>query len=652
MNLKKTLSTAIVGVSLLASASAFGDIEINIGSASGAVGGTVTVTFDYSALDSDDVGGFQFDMLYDPAALTPTDITTCGANKPASHNESCTEPDGAGNGNVRTLIADFTPPVEEIQPFNIASFGSITFQIDQPGTHTLTFSNGVGSDLVGGDVPITGTDGSITGSITGAAGFASTPAPDATIDLGSAVVGSASDGSPENITVSEIGDQTLDVTALTFTGPNASAFSTTTAPFTIADGGADVDVDASCTPDARGDLTGTLELTNNSVNDPNPQYTLNCTGLAPNVNVPAGPVAISGLTVDPNPLTATFDVTNLEDGFTSDAMNVTAAAAGDAEISVAPAGPVMIPTDGMQTFTVSCDNANDGSFASTITIEWNDPVSGGTASDTIDATCDVSNAVASFGSEPAAPGPLAFGTVTNGTTSAPQGIDVFNDGVGPSPASDLTITSVATDDDQFDATLVNAGPFVVGDGADGSDDVEVTCTPDAGAGALTGTLTVEHDGDDSPTLFDLTCQGESDGTFGSTPAAGGTLNLGVVPPDNTTPEGFIDFTNNGSADDITVDCTVTDDAGAFTFNPDPINFTLAPGATESAGFQCTPPDPTPFSAAVSCSITGDPNVSTAEYTVACQGQVLSVPTMNRWGLLLMALLVLGLGGLAGRRMMV
>jgi hypothetical protein len=186
-----------------------------------------------------------------------------------------------------------------------------------------------------------------------------------------------------------------------------------------------------------------------------------------------------------------------------------------------------------------------------------------------------------------------------------------------------------------------------------TDAVTVTCTPEE-TGVTTGVLTVNTNDPNEPTdgfTYDLTCEGESDGAFSSDPAPGGTLNLGVVPPENTTAEGFIDFTNNGSVDDVTVDCTVTDDAGAFTFDPDPISFTLDPGATESAGFQCTPPAPGSVSAAVSCDIDGDPDIETAEYTVACQGQVLSIPTMNRWGLLLMALLVLGIGGLAGRRMM-
>ncbi|MDT8410632.1 MAG: hypothetical protein RQ741_13620, partial [Wenzhouxiangellaceae bacterium] len=336
-----------------------------------------------------------------------------------------------------------------------------------------------------------------------------------------------------------------------------------------------------------------------------------------------------------------------DDGFTSDALNVTATAAGDPQISVA--GPTTIATGADTDYTVSCDNTMQGNFTSTITVGWDDPVTGARDSGTIGATCDVTNAVPSFTSVPVAPGPLAFGVVTNGVTSAALGIDVGNDGVGPAPDSDLTIAGIATDNPVFTATLVNAGPFPVG-APDGTDDITVTCTPDA-VGPITGTLTVTHNGDDNPTAFDLTCEGESDATFVSDPAPGGVLNLGVVPPGSTTQEGFIDFSNEGTVDELAVSCSVADVAGVFSFTPNPIAFTLAPGATESAGFQCTPDSPASFEAVVSCDITGGPDPIAAEYTVLCQGQPLVVPTMSRWGLMVLSLSLLLVAGFAGRRMM-
>ena len=286
LNKVSKLTALAAGVAM--SASAFADVTITVNDTSGAVGGTATMTYDYAALDADNVGGFQFDLAYNPAELTPSNISNCGVNRPSTHNASCTEPNGADGGLIRILIADFTAPTDEIMPLNIAPFGEVEFTIDAQGTHTVTFQNAAASDTSGGTVAISGNNATVTGTITGAAGYSSSPAPGAMIDLGSAIVGNASSMSPQNITVSEIGDQQLDVQAPAFSGPNASAFSSTTGMFSIADGGAPVDVDMNCTPDARGALTADVNLANNSVNAPDPSYSLSCAGLAPMVSVTPG----------------------------------------------------------------------------------------------------------------------------------------------------------------------------------------------------------------------------------------------------------------------------------------------------------------------------------------------------------------------------
>ncbi len=649
MYFKKLLPASIAGAALLASAGAFADIDITVNSASGSVGSTVVITYDYSALDADDVGGFQFDITYDPSSLTPTDVSQCGNNAPATHNASCTEPGGAGNGTVRTLIADFTPPTDEISPFNIAPFGQFTFQIDQPGTHTLTFTNPVGSDTAGGNVNMTGNNATITGSITGAAGYSSTPASGATIDLGPTPVGTTIGGIGA-VTVSEIGDEQLDVTA--FPSSNGDIV-VTTAPFSIADGGASVGVDIECTPSSRGNITGNVEFTNNSVNQPAANYDVQCQGESPNVAVSTTTINLTGVIGGTNP-SGSFDITNADDGFTNAATNAALADGGAStpDITITDGlNDATIQVDETDSVTVECDASTSGMSSENITLTFDDPnEAGGTGTRTVTVNCDIANAVPSFAGTPASPGPLNFGTVTNGTTSAPIGIDVANDGVGPSPASDLLLSSVTVSDPQFAAVINDPGPFQVGDPAT-ADAVEVTCTPDAGTtGSFTGTLTINHNGDDDPTTYNLECAGQTDATFSSTPPDGGNLNLGIVPPVTMTPPGDITFSNGGSADSYDVDCTVTDPDGVFTFSPDPISFTVAPGGSQSATFQCTPAAPQIYQADVACTITGADQAS-ASYTVTCAGQPLVVPTMNRWGLILMALVLLALGGFAGRRMM-
>jgi len=652
---KKLLPASIAGAALLASASAFADISITVNSASGAVGGTVVVTYDYSALDADNVGGFQFDITYDPASLTPTDVSTCGNNIPASHSSSCTEPGGAGNGTIRTLIADLAFPIDEITPFNIAPMGQWTFQIDQPGTHTLTFTNASGSDLGGGTVAIGGTNGQITGSITGDAGYASTPPSGSpAINVGAALVGETADDSAADITVSEIGDQTLEITATPLTGANAGDFTVVTAPFTIADGGADVPVDLTCTPGARGARTAAVELTNNSINEPNPVYAISCAGLAPDVTTSTASLTLNGLTTDPADPSDTVTVSNAGDPFSAPAdVTPTLGGANPGTFTVTPAGATTIATGGNQVYTVSCDRTTAGNFSATIDFDSTDANGGNADTDSVTVTCEILDEFPTYTSDPVVGSTLAFGTVTNGTPSTPIPIDVYNTGNGSGTASELTIgpaNITGGDAAAFAVTINNTGPYPVVGAPDGGADIEVTCTPPAAAGALSATLEVTNNDTASPVTYPLTCSGQTDAVFGSNPADGGTLNLGVVPPATITPPGDLVFSNAGSVDSYDVACTVTDPDGVFTFTPDPIDFTVAADGSASASFQCSPTAPGIFQADVACTITGA-DVTEANYFVTCQGQPLVIPTLDRWGLLLMALALLALGGLAGRRMM-
>ncbi|GAB4170237.1 MAG: hypothetical protein Kow0020_04430 [Wenzhouxiangellaceae bacterium] len=544
-----------------------------------------------------------------------------------------------------------------LNPIPSGSLGQIQFTVPMataPGTYVLDANLGSGAfaDAGGNSVPATLNDGAVNVTAPAGQGFyASTPAPGGTLDFGAAEVGSAA--TPvDTLNVQNLSPDTdFDITGLT--GPAVLAFPAT--PITVPFGG-NVNVPITCTPSARGDNGGTFDVAHDSGAGASSPVTYNfaCAGLSPNVAVSTTVINLNGVISGTNP-TGSFDITNAQDGFTSDATNASLTEA-------TPGAPITI-TNGLtdatisvnetDTVTVECSTASAGMFTDTITLEYDDPSTPGV--DTIDVTvnCDISNAVPSFDSVPAAPGPLAFGTVTNGTTSAPIGIDVFNDGVGPSPASDLSISSVTSSDPQIAVTVVNSGPFVVGNPADGSDDIQVTCSPTGpGASNITATITVNHNGDDNPTTFNATCSGESDASFSSTPAPGGVLNLGVVPPASTTAPGTIDFSNGGAVDDLQVDCTVNDPDGAFSWVPDPISLTVGPGATESVEFQCTPPQPGPFQADVSCSITGQAGGTVvADYTVVCQGQPLIVPTMNRWGLMVLGLAVLLLAGFAGRRML-
>lgn len=483
--------------------------------------------------------------------------------------------------------------------------------------------------------------------------YSSTPAIGENVDFGSAVVNQAT--ANQIISVANLQDDTttsFDITGASGTSGGATIGATVpggtaTVP---ADGGTTtVDVTFDCTPTARGNQSGTLAIANTSDNaGPSAGYTFSCAGESPNVQVPAGPVSLGGTVAGADP-SDTITVTNPQDGFTSTANNLTATAGagGDIEITVT-GGPTNLAAGASTDFTVSCDSSAEGNFSRTINFTWDDPV--GTGTDSITVNCTVSDTAPIYNSDPA-PGVALALSAPAGTQSAADGLDINNANTNPA-ADNLTIASATADNAAFTVNVIN-NSFAPNVGPDGTDDIEVTCTPQ-GVGTVNGTLTVETNDPNEPVdgfTYPLSCEGTGD-VLATNPDAGGTLNLGSVPPDTTTGEGFINFTNNGIAGNGTVDvsCSVTDVDGVFTFNPDPIQFTIAEGDTASAGFQCTPFEVRSFTADVSCSFSGA-TTGTADFTVACAGRPLVIPTMSRWGLVVMSLMLLLVAGFAGRRMM-
>ncbi len=124
-------------------------------------------------------------------------------------------------------------------------------------------------------------------------------------------------------------------------------------------------------------------------------------------------------------------------------------------------------------------------------------------------------AAPAYVSEPPPGTTLDFGAVEVGTASLALGIDIGNHGTGPSPGSDLVITSAVADDPAFAVTPVNFGPFPAGTDPDGSPDIEVRCEPEA-LGTFTSTLHVTtNDPAEPPGGFEypLACNAIHDAIF-------------------------------------------------------------------------------------------------------------------------------------------
>lgn len=116
------------------------------------------------------------------------------------------------------------------------------------------------------------------------AGYGSNPAPGSTLSMTTTQGTDAT----STVTVSETGNDTLDVTNIAITGADAGKFSVTPASFSIADGGAAQDVVVTCDASTVGTFTkATLEVTHNGTNITSPAtYPLSCTVSA----VPIAPV--------------------------------------------------------------------------------------------------------------------------------------------------------------------------------------------------------------------------------------------------------------------------------------------------------------------------------------------------------------------------
>jgi hypothetical protein len=113
--------------------------------------------------------------------------------------------------------------------------------------------------------------------------YGSTPAAGSTIPVGTTTTGT---GITTNLTVSNSGTATLNVTAADITGANASDFSITAggAPFSIASGGANQTITIRCLSNTAGSKTATLTITHNAPGSP-ATYPLTCTVNTPTLKL-------------------------------------------------------------------------------------------------------------------------------------------------------------------------------------------------------------------------------------------------------------------------------------------------------------------------------------------------------------------------------
>ncbi|NEZ03168.1 choice-of-anchor D domain-containing protein [Wenzhouxiangella sp. XN201] len=356
---------------------------------------------------------------------------------------------------------------------------------------------------------------------------------------------------------------------------------------------------------------------------------------------------------------STLDFGGQEQGTTSDPQSVEVCNVGDSGTTIDSISAALTGGDTGE-FSVddsACTGATLGqNDCCTVQATFSPSAGGNTA---FSATMDIntSEGVGNFtlsgegtdgpaGSVSIAPNPYDFGELLTNDETATQTFTVTNNG---DAGSEVTFdpASLAGDTGEFSIVADNCNGQTVADGDSCTVDVEFAPAND---GPWSVDLTVggtDGNGDARQDTATITGDGVSEARFSSEPPPGG-VNMGVSAPGGSLDQAVTVF-NEGNQNLTVNNCTETDPDNLFTFTPaaGSINFDIAPDASNSFQVSCSVPEPGTFSASLSCD-TNDPNNATVTYNFTCNGRILEIPTMQPWGLVLLTMLMLMIGGLSIR----
>lgn len=241
--------------------------------------------------------------------------------------------------------------------------------------------------------------------------------------------------------------------------------------------------------------------------------------------------------------------------------------------------------------------------------------------------------------------PTSWTTNTDSGTTTAQTFTVENSGDASSEA-DIGTVGLATGS-EFTITADNCSSTTLTGGTNCTIDVEFGPSM---AGTFNDTLNVPatdaiNGGDES---LSASLEGTGNGPMFASNPAPGTINLGQTPPGGTLNQD-VQITNEGN-EPLDASCgTLNDPDGVFTLTPSPADFTgIAGGASESFNVACTVPDVSNYEATLQCSTNEGTEGEVYDYTFRCSGQPLIIPTMQPWGLVLLTMLMLMVGGLSIR----
>jgi len=239
------------------------------------------------------------------------------------------------------------------------------------------------------------------------------------------------------------------------------------------------------------------------------------------------------------------------------------------------------------------------------------------------------------------PSPVAFGTVDLGVM--PQTMTLTAENIGGSNSS-LTISGAPySGDAQFSVTTDGCTGTTLNFGDTCDMIVEFNA---AANGPYSGQIDFASDADTNPhPTVNVTGTADSVPNLTANPAFG-NLNFGTGTAGSTVNDSAV-FSNTGSAPGD-FNCTLTDPDGVFTVSP--LTGTIAAGDSETLAMSCDLPsgaaDGDSFSGQLDCA--GD---ITGTYELSCAvlaWEPLPVPTNSKWGLVVLTLMMLMVGGLSIR----
>jgi len=621
-------------------------------------GDTVTVTLEWEDA-SGTVTGILFSVNFDKSKVASIDLANCLDGVPGF--TTCVEtPDGVNVGAANTDV------------FGDISLGSIDVTLTDtatPGVIPVIITNEDYSDASANQVePQPNTDGQITVAAPAGGFFSSTPEAGEQLDLGAEVVGTAA--TPvDTLTISNASNDDFNITGF----PMPPSDLTFPAVPLVVPGGGSLELSNGnsivCTPPARGETTGTFQVAHDAAggNSSPVEYGFVCTGLAPNVGISPQMVDLGVANQDGSSDSGAFNVSNNnDDGFSSDTeITVTAGpvqgpAGTPPAISIDPT-QFELGAGAEQDVTATCEadsSTTPGEYFVVLELDYPNPgvQQGGPVERQVN--CVVSEEAPGYTSTPIPGSDIDLGSAVNGATTGAQTIEIGNqDSIGDGPGSQLEVTGASISGP--DASVFSITPedpeFSLDPGAEnGAASISVVCSPDA-IDEFAAVLTVNsNDGDQ---IYNLSCEGTSNASLVVTPesAFDGTLNLGTVPPGTTT-TGQLTLANAGT-DPLEVSCELSNNNGsAITAEALPDGETLPPDFV--INFEGTPPGIGAVEEVLSCfaetdvqSDTGAGTAPTFTTTVVVSGRPLVIPTLSQWGLLVLMLSLLLVGGFAARRVM-